>query len=118
MKKKIYFCVDYDTYENYKSDAWTSLCYLFSIDYCSTEEVINTDRLDCWEGLVTTSIAHLSFDLVDKYDIYLCHKDKRVKIEEHMDLGNSDKDLRKEHNIFKIFRAGLFNYILGLWEEQ
>ena len=114
MKKKIYFCVDYDTYKSYKFDTWISVFYLFSIDYCSTDEIINANRLDPWEGLVTTSIAHLSFDLIDKYDIYLCYKDKRVKIEEHMDLGNSGKDLRKEHNIFKIFRAGLFNYILGL----
>lgn len=81
MKKKIYFCVDHNTYENYKSDAWTSLCYLFSIDYNSTDEIINTDRLDHWEGLITTSIAHLSFGLIDKYDIYLCYKNKRVKIE-------------------------------------
>lgn len=81
MKKKIYFCVDHNIYENYKSDAWTSLCYLFSIDYNSTDEIINTDRLDHWEGLITTSIAHLSFDLIDKYDIYLCYKNKRVKIE-------------------------------------
>ena len=83
MKKKIYFCVDYNTYESYKSDAWTSLCYLFLIDYNSTDEIINTDRLDCWEGLITTSMAHLSFDLIDKYDIYLCYKNKRVKIEKN-----------------------------------
>jgi len=59
MKKKIYFCVDHN----------------------STDEIINTDRLDHWEGLITTSIAYLSFDLIDKYDIYLCYKNKRIKIE-------------------------------------
>lgn len=72
-----------------------NVLFVFDIDYCSTDEIINTDRLDCWEGLITTSMAHLSFDLIDKYDIYLCYKYKRVKIEEHMDLGNSDKDLRR-----------------------
>ena len=53
--------------------------------------------------------------------LYLCNKDKRVKIEPHMDLygpGEPCKDLRPEHNIFKMFKAGLFNELLGIKEEE
>lgn len=110
-------CIEGVFYSINNYDSWTSIDYLFSIDYCSTNKIINTDCLDCWGGLITTSIAHLSFDLIDKYDIYLYYKDKRMKIEEHMDLGKSDMDLHKGHNIFKIFRSGIFNYVLRLDEQ-
>ena len=108
-EKKIYFCVDY-----------ASSVYLYSDnvydcrDYENTEHAIKMGH----SPIVTTSIAHLSFDLIELgYDIYLCYGDKKVKIEPHMDLsgiGEPCKDLRFSHNIFKMFRAGIFNKLLGI----
>ena len=67
-------------------------------------------------------MAHFSFDLIERgYDIYLCYRDKKVKIEPHMDLsGNGEpcKDLRFAHNIFKMFRAGIFNPLIGYKPEN
>ena len=68
-------------------------------------------------------MAHFSFDLIEQgYDIYLCYQDKKVKIEPHMDLsgiGEPCKDLRFGHNIFKMFRAGIFNHLIGYaYDEQ
>lgn len=51
-------------------------------------------------------------DLIDKgYEIYLVSKDLKVtRIQEHM--PELEKDLRKHHNILKMFLAGIFNDIL------
>ena len=46
---------------------------------------------------------------------------KKVKIEPHMDLsGNGEpcKDLRFGHNIFKMFKAGIFNPLIGYNNEH
>lgn len=108
MNKEIYFCVDAYSYEG----RFPCVCF-YARNYEHTQQLID-DGCD----IVTTSIAHLSFDLINLgYDIYLCYKDKRVKIEPHMDLtgiGEPCKDLKFGHNIFRLFRAGVFNELLGI----
>lgn len=108
MNKEIYFCVDRESVNRYWDYGYCSMTYY------DTETHIE-------EGLspiVTNSLAHLSFDLLELgYNIYLCNKDKKVKIEPHMDLtgkGEPCKDLRFDHNIFKMFRAGIFDERLGI----
>lgn len=107
MNKEIYFCVDYESWHKWHK------CYRMC-SYEDTEESIK----DGISKIVTMSLAHLSFDLIEQgYDIYLCYQDKKVKIEPHMDLsgiGEPCKELRFGHNIFKMFRAGIFNELLGI----
>lgn len=91
-------------------------------DICLTYEETEQDLNKGKECIYTTSMAHFSFDLIERgYDIYLCYRDKKVKIEPHMDLsGNGEpcKDLRFAHNIFKMFRAGIFNHLIGYKTEN
>ena len=105
MKKEIYFYINASSCWNVANNILT---------YQETDIAIQNER-PC---IHTTSIAHLSFDLINLgYDIYLCYNDKKVKIEPHMDLsgkGEHCKDLRFGHNIFKLFRAGVFNDLLGI----
>ena len=107
MNKEIYFCVDNDSFYSFKV-----LPSNKSMFYSGTEERIKDNR----ELIITTSLAHLSFDLITMgYDIYLCYKDKKVKIEPHMDLsgiGEPCKDLRFGHNILRLFLAGIFDGLL------
>lgn len=104
--KSIYFCLN----------------YIDVPDICLTYEETEQDLIKGKECIYTTSMAHFSFDLIERgYDIYLCYRDKRVKIEPHMDLsGNGEpcKDLRFGHNIFKMFRAGIFNHLIGYKTEN
>lgn len=99
--KKIYFYLNYIDVPD--------IC----LTYEETDRALNKGK----ECIYTTSMAHFSFDLIERgYDIYLCYRDKKVKIEPHMDLsGNGEpcKDLRFAHNIFKMFRAGIFNPLIG-----
>ena len=107
--KKIYFCVDVNSYIDRLNDLSTCFPY-----YNEAEKAIKKGK-DC---IVTTSMAHFSFALRNLgYKIYLCYKDKEVEIKPHMDLtgiGEPCKDLRFGHNIFRMFRAGIFNKLLGL----
>lgn len=107
--KKIYFCVDVNSYIDHLNDLSTCFPY-----YNEVEKAIKKGK-DC---IVTTSMAHFSFDLMNLgYRIYLCYRDKEVEIKPHMDLtgiGEPCKDLRFGHNIFRMFRAGIFNDLLGI----
>ena len=109
MKREIYFCVDVESFDNI-------ITYPVErhVSYAETEKaILNGDNY-----IVTMSLAHLSFDLIEQgYSIFLCYKNKQVKIEPHMDLsgiGEPCKDLRFGHNIFKMFKAGIFNDLIGL----
>lgn len=92
MKKEIHF------YPNY--------CY--DVEIYSFEGTVKAiERGD--EEIRTNSMINISFDLIDKgYDIYL-HTNKEIyKIEPGMHL-KSGKELRKHHNLLKIFLAGCFD---------
>lgn len=106
MNREIYFCLDSQSYENaegYVTDT-----------YKGTERYIHKRIIK----FSTTSISHLSFDLLDKgYDIYLCYQDKQVKTEPGMNLhldGSPCKEIRRGHNLLKLFLGGTFNEILGI----
>ena len=114
-KKTIYFCVDEESesmhiirFKDNVNDV--NVCFTYE----DTEDALKRGN----EVIITTSLAHFSFDLInDGYDIYLCYQYKEVKIEPHMDLsgiGEPGKDLRFGHNIYKLFRAGVFNRLLGI----
>ena len=114
-EKVIYFCVDEESesmhiirFKDNINDV--NICFT----YKDTEDALKRGN----EVIITTSLAHFSFDLIaEGYDIYLCYQGKEVKIEPHMDLsgiGEPGKDLRFGHNIFKMFRAGVFNQLLGV----
>lgn len=113
MNKKIFFAVDGTTFmdivEKQAFDVGRSKeCF----DYIGTEKAISQQ----YSFVVTLSMAHLSFDLYEKgYEIYLCYKDKQIKIEPHMDLGDgSNKDIKVTNNLLKLFLAGTFDKLLGI----
>ena len=114
MNKEIYFWIDSNSFNKYSKDIQEKV---ISKSYQNTEYWIN-HNLGENNLMVTLSLAHLSFDLIKMgYDIYLCYEDTKVKIEPHMNLtkdGSLCKDLRSEHNILKLFIAGVFDEILNI----
>ena len=114
--KEIYFCIDIESFEKYSEDIQGKV---ISKSYESTEYWIN-HNLGESNLIITLSLAHLSFDLIKMgYDIYLCYEDTKVKIEPHMNLtkdGSPCKDLKFEHNILKLFIAGVFNEVLNIYK--
>ena len=109
--KEIYFCVDELTAYLRANDEFTGTLVNCK-GYRETDKALEIK----FDRIVTTSMAHFSFDLISQgYNIYLCHKDRIIKIEPHMDLSGIDepcKDLRFGHNILKLFMAGIFNELL------
>lgn len=116
MNKEIYFCVDTKTLDNQyiKTAKNCGILCVYCKGYRETESAIKLDFDDII--IFTTSMANFSFDLIEKgYDIYLCHDNRQIKIEPHMDLtgkGKPCKDLRFGNNILKLFLAGVFNELL------
>ena len=80
--------------------------------YEDTEESIKNSE----SKIVTMSLAHLSFDLITLgYDIYLCYKDKKIKIEEGMKLSNgATLYIEAPHDLLDTFLAGNFDKLLGI----
>lgn len=94
MNKEIYFCLDVDSYEKERPTFWKTTTYGFT-------EMAIRKGVDC---IVTTSIEHLSFDLIPhEYDIYLCYEEKEVKINRNMDLSDIVDACRKR-KYFKLFQ--------------
>lgn len=84
--------------------------------YCEYEDIVRTysyqgtlNEIDRNEKIIrTTSLANLSFDLIDKgYNIYLHKNDKVFKLKPGMILNS--KKLRKEHNLLKMLLSGCFD---------
>lgn len=95
MNKEIHF------YEDEASLKYASI-YYFTAE--GTRKAINAGD----DIIHTTQMALLSFSLVDKgYDIWLHKNDKSVRIKEHM--PEIEKDIRKVHNLFRLWIAGTFN---------
>ncbi len=116
--KKIYFCIDWISYSRFLSKAKSkyepvsnAVCCPY---YTNTEKAIKEGK----DIIVTASMVHFSFGLRELgYKIYLCYKDKEVEIKPHMDLtgiGEPCKVIRTVHNILRLFRAGVFNRLLGI----
>ena len=66
-------------------------------------------------------MAHMTFDLMDKgYEIYLCYRDKKIKIEDGMELVGgyclSKPVYYDESDIIDVFKFGYFNKMLGIEE--
>lgn len=84
--------------------------------YCEWEGIVSTysyqgtlDEINRSKKIIrTTSLANLSFDLIDKgYNIYLHKNDKVFKLKPGMVLNG--KKIRKEHNLLKMLLAGCFD---------
>lgn len=105
--KEIYFCVNTDTYvKTWMNLDEPSCCP----SYEETEKAIGLDS----KIIVTTSLAHLSFDLLDNYDVYLCKGDKKVKIEIGMPLSNKGMtDI-----LHQGYDEELFDWFLTDWFEE
>ena len=79
--KEIYFCIDRKS-EDYFSETFIDSAYV-CLFYNSAENSIRHGNTP----IVTTSLAHLSYELMDEgYNIYLCSRDKKVKVEEGIDI--------------------------------
>lgn len=83
--------------------------------YEHTEELIRCGA----EIIHTTDMCHFSFDLIDMgYEIYLCYKGKRVKIEPDMTIEPIGKHLKRGHNIRKLFIGHAFDDMLGIEDKK
>lgn len=73
--------------------------------YQDTEEAIKRGAKDIY----TTSLANLSFDLLDKdYVIVLCKNGKYIRVFPGMQLKNGHR-IRRGYNIVKLVCAGVFD---------
>lgn len=110
MNKEIYFCIDKLSYYGFLVDNGVEIEQ--AISYEQTDKFIAENRTP----IVTTSLLHLSYDLIDKgYSIYLCHNDKHVKVEEEIELEGYGWLCRKHvGTLLEHFQQGVFNKHLGI----
>ena len=104
---KIYFHVDRGSMPiQFPSDDFET-----SFSYYETCELLSEKA-----GTIhTTDMTHFSFDLIDMgYEIYLCYKGKKVKIEPDMTIEPIGKHLKRGHNIRKLFIGHAFDDMLGI----
>ena len=72
--------------------------------YDETEDAINNKE----DIIHTTSLANITFDLLDLgYRIFLHRNGKILECKPGME--GTEKDIRYEHNIFRLIRAGVFD---------
>lgn len=72
--------------------------------YDETEEAINNKE----DIINTTSLANITFDLIDLgYRIFLHRKGKVLECKPGME--GTEKDIRYEHNIFRLIRGRHFD---------
>lgn len=107
----ILFCVDNASFDKesqyiaYISEVEYS-SYAFCDNYTDTKEAIQEKK----DYIITTSIANLCHDVMEKYNVYLCYKDKKVKVQYGMEL--KDYYLDWDDNIVEAFIAGQFDGLL------
>lgn len=110
MKKEIYFCVDDISARKF---AVKEIGLNYTYDGTEQEIKRGTNRI------ATTSLAHLTFDVINMgYDVYLCYNEKKVKIEEGMQISESGYCLSEpsyceDADILDIFKSGYFDEMLG-----
>lgn len=104
--KEIYFCVDIKSYKR-----WGDIpCHQLPT-YLATGKAIQ----EGFSPIVTASLAHLSFDLLDKgYNIYLCKGDKKVKIEVGMPLSNKGMS----DHLHRAFNEDLLDWFVSGWFDE
>lgn len=96
--KEIHFYLD----RSYCNDPKV-ICELCEL-YDETEAQINAQK----EEIHTTSLASITFDLLDLgYRIFLHRNYKILECKPGMD--GTEKDIRYEHNIFRLIRGGHFD---------
>lgn len=109
MTKKIIFFVDLPK-GVYQEDC--------ALTYADTEDILqwwieykgNRNSLEKHvRFMYTTSLAHLSFDLLDYgFEIYVVKDGKVLQLKPGMDNVHN-KDIKKANNILKLFMSGFFD---------
>ena len=111
--KKIYFYPGgvNNVKEEDRSD-WANGVYTDT--YVGTEICLRKEK----NIIHTTSMAHFSFNLIDMgYEIYLCYKDKKLKVEPGMKLA-CEKEVKYGHLISRMFTGHVFDEDLGIDYEK
>lgn len=115
LKKRIFFCIDNSSEVLQYAIRKAVLCRCFD----NTKKAINKGE----ECIITSSLANMSFDVIDKgYEMYLCYKDKMVKIEEDMELHDgytlSRPTYYEDPDILDCFTTGYFDELLDLENKE
>lgn len=116
-QKEIYFCVDIESYTKQMLDNRGAVGYY---DYIQASHAISIGITP----IVTSQLALMTFYLkeIACYDVYICYKEKKIKIEECMQLSDSGYCLScpsccEDSDILDVFKEGYFNDLLGIKEE-
>ena len=98
MSKEIHFYVDNQSIS-------TSVLANTAATHSNFQEALNIEL----EIIHTTSIVDLSFDLIDKgYRIFLHENKKTLELFDGMEVPGTGKQLRKGHNLIKLWKGGVF----------
>lgn len=112
MKKQIYFHVDEGSMPNNGVEVKDDGTYSVNAKSYKDTWLLIERRVD---EIHTTDMSQLHFDLLDMgYEIYLCYQDKKLKFEPGMKMQYCEKEIRRAHNIRKLFLAGVFDDDLGI----
>ena len=99
--KEIHFYLDVVFDYKFRTTSSDSVCCSC---YDSTELAIDAGI----EEIHTTSLASITFDLIDlDYRIFL-HRNNKV-LECKPGMEGTEKEIRREHNIFKLIRVHVFD---------